>query len=90
MISIQAALQILVAEGWIPSKRVDEVQEVLRDACVATNAQTHTIMELIRPTTQPPTHYNTNKFTAGFQLIVEAYGVARYREVRRLVPHDVC
>jgi len=39
-------------------------------------------MEVITPNTQPPTFYNTNRFTYGYQLIVEAYGVARYREVR--------
>ena len=72
---------MLVGEGWIPKKRVEEIHEVLRDASLATNAQTQTIMEIVRPNGQPPTHYNTNKFTYGFQLIVEAYGVARYREV---------
>jgi len=80
-LSVDNSRKILLAEGWIPTKRVDEVREVLSHACAETSAQTHTILELIRPATQPPTHYNTNKFTYGFQLIVEAYGVARYREV---------
>ncbi|XP_057205938.1 T cell immune regulator 1, ATPase H+ transporting V0 subunit a3b isoform X3 [Triplophysa rosa] len=39
----------------------------------------------LQATTSPPTLFPTNAFTAGFQNIVDAYGVASYREVNPAV-----
>lgn len=39
------------------------------------------IMTAVQSKTAPPTFNRTNKFTAGFQNIVDAYGVGSYREM---------
>lgn len=39
------------------------------------------ILTAIHTRMAPPTFNRTNKFTAGFQNIVDAYGVGNYREM---------
>jgi V-type H+-transporting ATPase subunit a len=40
-----------------------------------------TILQPLVTTDPPPTYHKTTLFTTCFQAIVDAYGVARYREV---------
>lgn len=39
------------------------------------------ILTAVQSKAAPPTFNRTNKFTAGFQNIVDAYGVGNYREI---------
>uniref|UniRef100_A0A4W5L2L2 V-type proton ATPase subunit a n=1 Tax=Hucho hucho TaxID=62062 RepID=A0A4W5L2L2_9TELE len=62
----------LIAEAWCPVRKLLLLQSALIEGTV-------------REDTPPPTLFHTNSFTAGFQSIVDAYGVARYREVNPAV-----
>ena len=42
--------------------------------------QVSTIFQPLVTYEQPPTYFQTNKITHSFQEIVDAYGVAKYRE----------
>ncbi|KAF9511326.1 hypothetical protein BS47DRAFT_1346937 [Hydnum rufescens UP504] len=53
----------LLAEGWVPTRDITQIQLSLRRATVTS------------------TFHRTNKFTEGFQAIIDAYGVATYQEV---------
>lgn len=47
------------------------------------------ILNRMSTTDAPPTYFKTNKFTRGYQAIVDAYGVANYREVNPSMSHSV-
>ncbi|KAJ1994348.1 H(+)-transporting V0 sector ATPase subunit a [Dimargaris cristalligena] len=71
----------LIAEGWCPTLSLVDVQAALRDATEMSGSNISSIMHQIKTSKEPPTFHRTNKFTQGFQAIVDSYGVARYREV---------
>eukprot|EP00897_Mesotaenium_endlicherianum_P007882 jgi/Mesen1/7121/ME000369S06443 len=85
MLSIDVTRKCLVAEGFCPSNAKGLIQDALQRAALDSNAQVGTIFQPIHTKDTLPTYYRTNKFTQSFQDIVEAYGVARYREVNPAV-----
>lgn len=46
----------------------------------ACGSSIHSFMNVINTTEDPPTYNEVNKFTRGFQNLIDAYGVASYRE----------
>lgn len=81
LLSRDMSSKCLVAEGWVPTSAIAEVQQALRRGTEAAKTLVPTVMHVMTTTETPPTHFYTNKFTAGFHMIVQAYGVARYREL---------
>ncbi|AMD20882.1 HDR140Wp [Eremothecium sinecaudum] len=73
--------QGLVAEGWVPSMELIEVQNSLREYGESVGSANTAVLNVIYTSRAPPTYHRTNKFTEAFQSIVDAYGVATYKEV---------
>uniref|UniRef100_A0A8C8C069 V-type proton ATPase subunit a n=1 Tax=Oncorhynchus tshawytscha TaxID=74940 RepID=A0A8C8C069_ONCTS len=89
----------LIAEAWCPVSKLPELQSALREGgrglslvmlfklrngCHFSTGM-DSFYNRLPCSTPPPTLFPTNSFTAGFQSIVEAYGVASYREVNPAV-----
>uniref|UniRef100_A0A7S0P583 V-type proton ATPase subunit a n=1 Tax=Calcidiscus leptoporus TaxID=127549 RepID=A0A7S0P583_9EUKA len=72
---------VFEAEGWVPESRVADVRSALSAAAVTAGRATAPIINILETHETPPTHLPTNKFTAGFQGLVNTYGFPRYREV---------
>lgn len=72
----------LIAEGWIPTSELASVQDILQNN--STGLQS--VINVMQTTKTPPTYHKTNKFTAAFQGICDAYGIAEYKEVNPGLP----
>lgn len=73
--------ECLIAECWCSAKDLTGVQQVLRQATEESGSSVPCILNCMQTNESPPTYNRVNKFTRGFQNIVDAYGVATYGEV---------
>jgi len=79
--------QALECQGWCPTKDIERVVEAM-DAANSEKGGAQGIVKTISPPEAevPPTFFELNKFTKAFQIIVNTYGVPRYREYNPTVP----
>ncbi|XP_078064326.1 V-type proton ATPase 116 kDa subunit a 2-like, partial [Mustelus asterias] len=71
----------MIAEVWCPSSDLLHLQLALERGSQKTGATVPSFYNRVPTTQVPPTLNRTNHFTAGFQSIVDAYGVGNYQEV---------
>lgn len=84
LLNYDTSSRLFIAEAWCPVSMEGSVREALEYGRRGSHAQVSSVLEIRRPDAHvgpPPTHFETNKFTAVFQSIVESYGVAKYKEV---------
>jgi V-type H+-transporting ATPase subunit a len=70
----------LIAEAWCPVNDVEKVHASLRRATVSAGSSVPAVVNVVKTRETPPTYFRTDDFTAGFQSIVDSYGMARYKE----------
>uniref|UniRef100_A0A8C7YEY2 V-type proton ATPase subunit a n=1 Tax=Oryzias sinensis TaxID=183150 RepID=A0A8C7YEY2_9TELE len=78
--SFDVTNKCLIAEVWCPISDLAKLRGALEEGSVR-EATVPSFVNRIPCTDTPPTLLRSNKFTSGFQSIVEAYGVGDYREV---------
>ncbi|KAJ3453128.1 hypothetical protein MRS44_018783 [Fusarium solani] len=86
LFSYDPALRTLIAECWCPTNDLPLIRTTLQDVTNRAGLSVTSIINEIRTNKKPPTYLRTNKFTEGFQTIVNAYGTATYQEVNPAIP----
>lgn len=86
MCSYDQARKTLIAEAWCPTNSLPLIKATLQDVNDRAGLSVPTIVNQIKTNKTPPTYCKTNKFTEGFQTIINAYGTAKYQEVNPGLP----
>ena len=79
--SYDQARKTLIAEAWVPTNSLPQIRATLQDVNDRAGLSVPTIVNQIKTNKTPPTYFKTNKFTEGFQTIINAYGTSKYQEV---------
>ncbi|PWA17685.1 hypothetical protein CCH79_00008261, partial [Gambusia affinis] len=79
--NIDVTQKCLIAEVWCPVSDMDSIQFALRRGTEKSGSTVPSILNRMQTKQTPPTYNKTNKFTSGFQNIVDAYGIGTYREI---------
>ncbi|KAI9733787.1 MAG: H(+)-transporting V0 sector ATPase subunit a [Claussenomyces sp. TS43310] len=86
LLSYDHARKTLIAEAWCPTNSLPLIKSTLQDVNNRAGLSVPSIINEIKTTKTPPTYQKTNRFTEGFQTIINAYGTAKYQEVNPGLP----
>ncbi|KAI5617142.1 V-type proton ATPase 116 kDa subunit a, partial [Silurus asotus] len=79
--SMDITHRLTIAEIWCPVLDLGHVQHALTKAAENDGSSVRPVLNRIQSPETPPTFNRTNRFTTGFQQIVDTYGVNSYQEM---------
>lgn len=71
----------VLAEGWIAKIEVPFLRRKLVELTRRYAFFVAPVVVVIKTRLAPPTYYRTNKFTEGFQALINSYGIGAYGEM---------
>ncbi|XP_022825495.1 V-type proton ATPase 116 kDa subunit a [Spodoptera litura] len=80
LFNMDVTKKCLIGECWVPTQDLPNVQKALADGSNACGSSIPSFLNCIETDEEPPTFNRTNRFTRGFQNLIDSYGVASYRE----------
>ncbi|XP_012524036.1 V-type proton ATPase 116 kDa subunit a1 isoform X2 [Monomorium pharaonis] len=80
LFNMDVSKKCLIGECWLPMADLATVQNCLTEGSRQCGSSIPSFLNVIHTDENPPTFNRTNKFTRGFQNLIDAYGVASYRE----------
>ncbi|RZC34983.1 V-type proton ATPase 116 kDa subunit a, partial [Asbolus verrucosus] len=69
----------LIGECWVAVRDIPAVKQALADGS-SSSISVSPFLYVVNTKELPPTYNKTNKYTKGFQNLIDVYGIATYRE----------
>jgi len=79
--SFRDAQRVLIGECWMPVADISAIKMAINNGAQAAGSSVTPTIERVATTEEHPTFNRTNKYTEGFQNLIDAYGMNSYREV---------
>ncbi|XP_031834864.1 V-type ATPase subunit a family protein Vha100-2 [Nomia melanderi] len=80
LFNMDVSKKCLIGECWVPVSDLSIVRNCLTEGSRLCGSSIPSFLNVIYTDENPPTFNRTNVFTKGFQTLIDAYGVATYRE----------
>lgn len=80
LFNMDVTKKCLIGECWVPVLDLPVVQKALSEGSSSVGSDVSSFLNVIETREDPPTFNRTNKFTRGFQNLIDAYGIASYQE----------
>ncbi|CAB0014648.1 unnamed protein product [Nesidiocoris tenuis] len=81
MFNMDVTKKCLIAECWVPTKDLNFINQAMAEGGKLVGSTIPSFINIIHTTEDPPTFNRTNRFTKGFQALIDSYGISTYREV---------
>ncbi|KAH9282027.1 V-type proton ATPase subunit [Echinococcus granulosus] len=81
LFDLDVTTKCMIGECWCAVSDLDQINLALCRGMQKSGSTIQPILNVMPTKDPPPTFHRTDKFTEAFQGIVDAYGVATYREV---------
>uniref|UniRef100_A0A0A9YYC6 V-type proton ATPase subunit a n=2 Tax=Lygus hesperus TaxID=30085 RepID=A0A0A9YYC6_LYGHE len=81
MFNMDVTKKCLIAECWVPTADLKFINQAMAEGGKQVGSTIPSFINIIHSTEDPPTFNRTNKLTAGFQTLIDSYGISTYREV---------
>ncbi|KPJ06379.1 V-type proton ATPase 116 kDa subunit a isoform 1 [Papilio machaon] len=81
MFSLDITKNCLIGQCWVPKSDLERVNVVLAEVSAKIGTNVPSFISKTETSEVPPTYFRTNRFTNGFQTLINAYGDSKYREL---------